>query len=245
MQWSVSEVTSAEQIARLLTVRILRGEFAPGSRLPPVRSLAKTFAVNQATIQRAVARIEATGLVNAHRGSGLNVNDPTLVGGLSLVPAWLEAFSDDPRRAGQVLGDFLQVRRVLAARLLGLHREQIQSKVKDLLVLVGSFTPTGRDIHAVQRMDFAFARALMKETGSTAAHMVLNTAEHILHTVPHVAEAMYAQPARTMGAMRALVVGFAEADSDEAATRLVEDALAEADGRTVRSYRARLRRSLS
>jgi DNA-binding GntR family transcriptional regulator len=113
-----SSINRAEQIVRTLTVAILRGEYAVGSRLPTVRALALQFNVNPATIQRSRSRLEATGLVVARQGSGTEVRDPVLAGDLSLVPAWLEALCEQPARAAQVLGEFLEVRRLVVLRLV-------------------------------------------------------------------------------------------------------------------------------
>ena len=96
--WQQTRNTAA-RIERSLTTAVLRGEFATGARLPTVRALAKTFDVNPATVQRALAGLEHSGLVTAHQGSGIVVNDPELSGDVSLMPAWLEALAD--QRSGR------------------------------------------------------------------------------------------------------------------------------------------------
>ena len=54
----------AEQIRRQLVLRLV----APGDALPPERELARMFAVGRATVQRAIAALEAEGLVERRRG---------------------------------------------------------------------------------------------------------------------------------------------------------------------------------
>ncbi|HEY3069702.1 MAG TPA: FCD domain-containing protein [Gaiellaceae bacterium] len=54
----------AEQIRRQLVLRLV----APGHALPPERELARMFAVGRATVQRAIADLEAEGLVERRRG---------------------------------------------------------------------------------------------------------------------------------------------------------------------------------
>jgi GntR family transcriptional regulator, transcriptional repressor for pyruvate dehydrogenase complex len=54
----------AEQVRRQLVLRLV----APGDSLPPERELARMFAVGRATVQRAIALLEAEGLVERRRG---------------------------------------------------------------------------------------------------------------------------------------------------------------------------------
>jgi DNA-binding FadR family transcriptional regulator len=54
----------AEQVRRQLVLRLV----APGDALPPERELARMFAVGRATVQRAIAILEAEGLVERRRG---------------------------------------------------------------------------------------------------------------------------------------------------------------------------------
>lgn len=51
------------QLADALRLQILRGEYAAGAQIPPVRVLAATVAVNPNTVQRALGVLEEEGLV--------------------------------------------------------------------------------------------------------------------------------------------------------------------------------------
>ena len=51
-----------QQLAEQLTLRILKGEYPPGSRLPAVRDIAAQAGVNPNTMQRAMAQLEQDGL---------------------------------------------------------------------------------------------------------------------------------------------------------------------------------------
>jgi len=54
----------AEQLRRQLVLRLV----GPGDALPPERELARMFGVGRATVQRAIAALEAEGLVERRRG---------------------------------------------------------------------------------------------------------------------------------------------------------------------------------
>ena len=63
------------QLAHALRLEIVAGGFAPGTRLPPVRTLAEQAQVNPNTMQRALAELERTGLVKSRRTAGRFVTE--------------------------------------------------------------------------------------------------------------------------------------------------------------------------
>ncbi len=76
MDWTFTEDRPIwQQLAEQLTLRILKGEYPCGSRLPPVRELAALAGVNPNTMQRALAQLEQDGLAVANRTSGRTVTE--------------------------------------------------------------------------------------------------------------------------------------------------------------------------
>ena len=61
------------QIVDEIELRILNGTYEMGMRLPSVRDLAVTAAVNPNTMQRALAELEEMGLVTTQRNTGRTV----------------------------------------------------------------------------------------------------------------------------------------------------------------------------
>lgn len=53
-----------------LEARIRRGEFPPGTRLPPEKELAQALGVSRAVVREAVARLKADGSVETRQGAG-------------------------------------------------------------------------------------------------------------------------------------------------------------------------------
>ena len=51
-----------QQLTEQLTLRILKGQYPPGERLPAVRELAAQAGVNPNTMQRALAQLESIAL---------------------------------------------------------------------------------------------------------------------------------------------------------------------------------------
>ena len=64
-----------QQLTEQLTLRILKGQYPPGERLPAVRELAAQAGVNPNTMQRALAQLEADGLAVSGRTTGRTVTE--------------------------------------------------------------------------------------------------------------------------------------------------------------------------
>jgi len=63
------------QLVEALQKRILSGVYPLGSNMPSVRALALEASVNPNTMQRALAELEASGLLSTQRTSGRTVTD--------------------------------------------------------------------------------------------------------------------------------------------------------------------------
>ncbi len=71
MSWQfTSDRPIYTQLIEQITIMIIRGTFAPGSRLPSVRDMAAEAKVNPNTMQRALADLEASGLIYTERTNG-------------------------------------------------------------------------------------------------------------------------------------------------------------------------------
>ncbi len=80
MDWRFTEDRPIwQQLTEQLTLRILKGEYPPGSKLPTVRELANQAGVNPNTMQRAMAALEQNGLAVANRTAGRTVTEDTAV----------------------------------------------------------------------------------------------------------------------------------------------------------------------
>jgi DNA-binding FadR family transcriptional regulator len=64
------------QISTLLSAAIARGEFAPGTMLPPERELARQLNVSRSSVREALIALEVTGWVEIRSGNGVLVANP-------------------------------------------------------------------------------------------------------------------------------------------------------------------------
>ena len=63
------------QLIEQIELKICSGVYPLGSKLPSVRDLAQEASVNPNTMQRALAKLEETGLIYTHRTSGRYVTE--------------------------------------------------------------------------------------------------------------------------------------------------------------------------
>ena len=68
-----------EQVRDALRQLILSGAIAPGEKLPSVRELAASLAINPNTIQRAYMELEQQGLICPVKGKGSFVTDSSRI----------------------------------------------------------------------------------------------------------------------------------------------------------------------
>ncbi len=68
------------QLVETIQMQIVSGEYPPGAKLPTVRDLAATAAVNPNTMQKAFSELERSGLIITQRTNGRNVTEnPDLI----------------------------------------------------------------------------------------------------------------------------------------------------------------------
>ena len=78
MAWSFStDRPIFQQIADIIVLKIISGEYPPGYRLNAVRDLALEAGVNPNTMQRALTTAEDGGIIYVRRGEGRYVTEDT------------------------------------------------------------------------------------------------------------------------------------------------------------------------
>lgn len=78
MAWSFSNDRPIfQQLADIIILKIISGEYQPGFKLDAVRDLSVAAGVNPNTMQRALSEIENTGIIYTKRGDGRYVTENT------------------------------------------------------------------------------------------------------------------------------------------------------------------------
>jgi len=113
-----SGVPIYRQVMDQVCALIAGGRLAPGELLPSVRQLAAELQVNMMTISKAYARLEADGVIERVRGTGMRVRPITARGSLA-----------DRREELRPLVE----QAVIRARQLQLDDEQVVAIVRSIL----------------------------------------------------------------------------------------------------------------
>lgn len=232
--------TLVDGLVRELAGGIFRGEVEAGSKLLPMRKLAQEYGVTVATAQRAVARLEALGLVETRQGSGMQVKALEEVGGISLLPMWMEACLSQEEKVVGMLEDFLELRRVLALALLEkLHGRWKELEVETLEGLVLRFKQSKGPKQAMER-DLEVVRMLLSWGAQSAFRAVFNVLEQLLQKLPTLQEAMYTSAAENAAAYEAVFAAMGQVESFSDLREMVTAAIAETDRATTERFRAGL-----
>ena len=76
MSWSFSnDKPIFQQLKDIIVLKIIKGEYPPGTKLEGVRELVVNAGVNPNTMQRALSDVEETGIIYTMRGDGRYVTD--------------------------------------------------------------------------------------------------------------------------------------------------------------------------
>lgn len=103
-----------QEIVEQLKDRIVRGDLAPGDRLPPERELADQLRVNRTTVREALHKLESMGLIEIKHGSGIFVKDFLESGSLELARHLLFL---DGRINLEALRNLLHLRRIMVPEI--------------------------------------------------------------------------------------------------------------------------------
>ena len=149
----------SERVVQAFRGQVLRGEIAPGQKLPTESQLTGTFGVSRTVIREAIATLAADGLVESRQGAGIFVRDyPTLAfGSISL---------DIGNKISQAL-NVLEVRmgiEIESAGLAALRRNSAQeAEIQEAFFEFERLLDIGQ---ATGKTDFAFHRAIAVATNN-------------------------------------------------------------------------------
>jgi GntR family transcriptional repressor for pyruvate dehydrogenase complex len=79
----------SEQVAHVLSERIIEGELTAGTYLPPEPQLAEEFGVSRTVVREATRVLMAKGLVEVQRGRGVLVRKPATEETVTMAFSWL------------------------------------------------------------------------------------------------------------------------------------------------------------
>ncbi len=174
----ITKKAISESVADQLRLQILKGEVAPGERLPPERELAPAFGTNRNTLREAIRSLEAQGLVTVRQGDGVRVADFRTSGALSLLPDLLKVSGRDERK--RLVRDVLTMRRRMAVEVAGLAAERGGAKdVGAMRDLVAQQRAHGGDLLRTLQTDMALYGAMVEAANSVIASLLFSTLQKL------------------------------------------------------------------
>ncbi len=205
--------TAVDACAGELRAAILRGDLAPGERLPAERALATSFGVNRATVRSALAQLAAGGLLRVRQGSGYIVQDFRHAGGPELLP---KLASLGELRA--IAPDLMLVRRQMARAVLERVVERADVSVVDAIeAAVDRFedaVDAGADAAGIAEADLAVLSCILDATRSAVLRLCFNPVLGALAELPELRDAIYAEPRVNLASWRLLVAWLRSGDAD-------------------------------
>lgn len=148
----------SQEVARRIGERIRDGELAPGDQLPTESRLVEEFGVSRSVVREAVAHLRSEGLVEAHQGKGVFVNDP----------ARRKVFTLDASagRHGRDLLAIFELRREVEAGAAELAARRVDEAQRERLRdLVAAMAATHDEATSAE-LDIAFHGTIAEATGN-------------------------------------------------------------------------------
>lgn len=171
---SIASTSVVTEVTRRLLNHFTAGTIAPGSRLPPERRLAETFAVGRSAVREALAALEVLGVVEVRPGSGTYLRSSTS----ELLPQTLSW--------GMLLGEpktreLVQVRHGLEVQAARLAAGTVDAE--GLAALTGhldAMRAAQDDFEAFAAADLRFHQELAERTGNALLDQMLQSVRSLI-----------------------------------------------------------------
>ncbi|MBM7859084.1 FadR/GntR family transcriptional regulator [Lentzea nigeriaca] len=173
--WARRPMNLTGAITTELVGRIVRGEHAPGTSLPPEPALCESFSVSRTVIREAMKVLQEKGLVQVRQGAGTMVNPPSTWNMLDELV--LGAVVAEDETLG-VLDDLVVTRRLLESDMAQVAaRSADPETVAALRDLVERMEQVLHDPVAYRELDHAFHDTIMRASGNRIARGVVRALE--------------------------------------------------------------------
>lgn len=214
----------ADAIFHDIVARILRGEFAPGTRLRSERDLSADYDTNRNTLREAIRKLEHTRLVTVRHGQGVTVTDWRRQGAVELLGPYMVHSPDQTERL-RALTDLLMARiRVLemAVALAAERAEPADIAAIEAVVASQQAAFAAQDRDALVLGDMHMVNALVHAAHSLTVRWIANTVVEVYRELVQGAKALWIFEPTFPGFLGDLVDRIAAGDGDGAAA-LVRD----------------------
>lgn len=229
----------ADRIYEDLAAKILRGELAPGTRLPSERDLALDYATNRNTLREAVRRLEHAHLVTTRHGARAVVTDFRREGTLDILGSFLRHAAHPGERV-RVLLDLLLARRMvldMAVRLAAERGRAEDFARIDALAEQLVHAHAKGDISALVSGELALVQAMVDAADSLTVRWSANTMIRVYRDLLQGIEPLWVTVNGYPEFVRGLARAISARDGDRAAA-ITDAHYARSDERLMTLFRA-------
>ncbi len=201
-----------------LRLKILKGELAPGVRLPAERELAAQHQTNRNTLREAIRKLEHAHLVTVRHGQGVTVSDFRRTGTIELIGPFLAA-AQNQQEGLQVLLDLLAVRLHILELAVALAARRAKprdlQRLADIVVTqLQAFNDSDRA--SLARTELEFLDAVVEAAHSLAVRWVANTLLDVYRQLSEPIADLWVIEPTFPDYLKALLEAFARNDPDAA-----------------------------
>src|SRR4051794_39372064 len=185
--WARRPANLPSALASELVDRIVRGNYPPGSTMPPEPVLCESFSVSRTVVREAVKMLQEKGLVDVRRGSGTVVNPQVMWDMLDELVLSASVAEDGGL---EVLDDLVVTRRLLESDMAHVAARVADAAVIERLrELVETMDSRVDDPAAYAVHDRSFHDTIMRTSGNRIARAVVRSLEsQVVHTARYVGE---------------------------------------------------------
>jgi DNA-binding FadR family transcriptional regulator len=173
--WARRAPNLANAVAAELVARIVRGQYPPGTALPPEPALCEVFSVSRPVVREAVKMLQEKGLVQVRQGSGTTVTPAAKWNMLDELVLAASIVEDDGL---DVLDDVVVTRRLLESDMAHVAAQHATDEVvAELRALVDEMDELVATPDAYRQYDRAFHDVVMRTSGNRIARAVVRALE--------------------------------------------------------------------
>jgi DNA-binding FadR family transcriptional regulator len=207
---------ATEEAADRLRAAILKGEFRPGTDLPGERELSVRLGVSRLTLRAALTRLESEQLVKPIHGSGTRVLDFRESGGIEML-GHLYTLSTAGYAPSSLLGDLLEVRRLVSVEVIGLCAERsTEEELAEMERHVDELAAAVDDVPRFMQLDISLALRMVRGTHNLGLVFLANTFVRILMQQPGIELAFALNPRGAVASYRRIATLLKARDAKRA-----------------------------
>ena len=199
-----------------LRMRIVRGDWRPGDRLPSERQLSEQLGMSRASVREAIRGLEATGVVDVRHGQGVFVRSSEDRTGTTSFSSW----NTEHRYS---IGELLAFRLLIEPELAALAAEHADASfVEELDTIMNAMEDAAEagDLDTLVSLDTSFHDAITRRAGNQLYKDLLDVVGQLLVESRRISLGVPGRAGLVIDAHDAIVEAIGSKNADAAWTAM-------------------------